>query len=349
MTSLNDYAKQLNGPNQEERIYAAEDIGYLNDPKGVPVLLERLIKEPSRAVRDVIFQALIRIDADAAIEGSIRLLGSADHQIRNQAADVLRSKGARIIPFLNAAMRDGDKNIRKLVLDILSGSQVSGAGEIYAAALSDPDQNVVITAVENLGSIRAVEFRGRIEDLLQPGAHPMLISACLEALVGIGHASSLAAIRRLFPEFEKLPDFQLASCLKAIAALGSAREFAEVASQLYVRGQHLRPAILGALMAIRQRCPSLEASEILLSELETLVDSGDPPLCRYQAVRLLGLLSNRNDVYAHLVSWLSSTERLVRLAAVEAIRMTERPGLELVLAARLREETDDEVLEALHC
>ena len=349
MTSLTEYAEKLNSSDQEERIYAAEDIGYLNDPKGVPVLLERLVKEPSRAVRDVISQALIRIDSDAAIEGSIRLLGHADPQIRNQAADVLRSKNARTIPFLIAAMRDGDKDIRKLVLDILSGSPASGAGEIYAAALSDLDPNVVITAVENLGRIRAVKYRSKIEDLLQPGAHPMLISACLESLVDIGQTSSLTAIRRCFPEFEKLPDFQLASCLKAIAALGSAREFAEVASQLYVRGSNLRSSILSALTAIQQRCPSLEASEILLSELETLVDSGDPPLCRYQAVRLLSLLSNRNDVYTHLVSWLSSTERLVRLAAAEAIRMTERPGLELVLAARLCEETDDDVLEALHC
>jgi len=54
-------------------------------------------------------------------------------------------------------------------------------------------------------------------------------------------------------------------------------------------------------------------------------------------------------VYALLVSWLSNAERLVRLAAVEAIRMTERPELEFVLAARLSEETDDEVLEALNC
>ena len=57
------------------------------------------------------------------IEGSIRLLGSEDPQIRNQAVDVLRRKGARSIPFLNTAMRDGDKDMRKLVLDVLSGVQ----------------------------------------------------------------------------------------------------------------------------------------------------------------------------------------------------------------------------------
>ena len=164
MSSLKEYVEKLNCADEAERTYAAEDIGYLNAPDGVPALLERLGKEPSRAVRDAIFQALIRIDADAAIEGSIRLLGSEDPQIRNQAVDVLRRKGARSIPFLNTVMRDGDKDMRKLVLDVLSGIQAGDAGEIYAAALSDEDANVVITAVENLGRIRAAEFRSRIEE-----------------------------------------------------------------------------------------------------------------------------------------------------------------------------------------
>ena len=47
----------------------------------------------------------------------------------------------------------------------------------------------------------------------------MLIGACLEALVGIGHESSLGAIRRRFPDLAVVPDFLLASCLKAIGAL----------------------------------------------------------------------------------------------------------------------------------
>ena len=75
------------------------------------------------------------------------------------------------------------------------------------AALGDPDPNVVITAVENLGRTRAAEFRGRIEELLQADSHPMLVGACLEALVGIGNESSLDAIRRRFPELATLPDF----------------------------------------------------------------------------------------------------------------------------------------------
>jgi HEAT repeat protein len=349
MSSLQEYIRKLDDPDEAERIYAAEDIGYLNAAEGVQPLLERLGNESSRAVRDVIFQALTRIDADSTIEGCIGLLGSDDPQIRNQAVDVLRCKQARSIPFLNRVMREGDKNIRKLVLDVLTGVKAGDAEEIYAAALSDQDLNVVITAVENLGGMRAVEFRSQVETLLQADSHPMLIAACLEALVGIGNDSSMLAIRRCFPDLDLLPDFLLASCLKAIAVLGSAREFAEVANLLLERGRHLRPAILDALTALHPRCQMPDASKALLPAVKAVVEDGDPPLCRYQAVRLLGFWTIDDDVYQFMISCLSNPERLVRLGAAESLRVSGRPGYEFTFAACALKETDDEVLEALKC
>jgi HEAT repeat protein len=349
MSTLKEYVEKLDCADEAERTYAAEDIGYLNSPDGVPPLLERLGKEPSPTVRDAIFQALIRMDGEAPIRAAIRLLESDDPQIRNQAVDALRHKGDPSLPFLNAVMRDGDKDLRKLVLDVLSAVHTGGADGIYEAALIDPDPNVVITAVENLGKMRAAAFRSRIEDLLQAGAHPMLVAACVEALVGIGNASSLVAIRRCFPDLATVPDFFLASCLKAIAALGSSGEFSEVASLLTVRGTHLRPAILGALIAIRPRCPSPAPIENLISTLRAVVEGEDPPLCRYQAVRVLGLWATRGDIYAFLASCLCDTERLVRLGAAETLRMAERPGWGALLATRALAESDEEVLQALSC
>jgi HEAT repeat protein len=347
MSGLEEYVERFDCGDETERVYAAEDIGYLNTAEGVPVLLERLPQETSQAVRDAIFQALIRIDGSAAVEGSVGLLSSDDPQIRNQAVDVLRRKGAQSVPFLTTVVREGDKDLRKLVLDVLSGLQSSEASEIYHAALSDQDPNVVITAVENLGRVRAGEFRGRIEDLLLGDAHPMLVAACLEALVGLGHPSSLGAIRRRFPDLAALPDFLLASWLKAAAALGSDREFAEVAKLLRVRGPHLRPAILGALLAMSARCAPPGPGGDLLPVLRALVEDGDPPLCRYQAVRALGFWAAGDDIYEFLVSCLSSPERLVRLGAAESLRMGTRPDLEPVLKARALEESDEEVLQAL--
>jgi hypothetical protein len=349
MSSLKEYREQLDCSDETERTFAAEDIGYLNCPEGVPVLLERLAKEPSLAVRGAIFQALIRIEADAAIEGSIGLLESEDPQIRNQAVDVLRRKGARSIPFLKTVMRDGDRDVRKLVLDVLREIPSPEAGELYAAALRDKDPNVVITAVENLGGVRAAEFRGRIEDLLFAGSHPMLVAASIEALAAIADESSLAAIRRRFPRFTTLPDFFLAPCLKVAAAAGGPREFAEVAGLLAERGPHLRPAILGALIAIRPRCGPLPPDEDFLAALKAEAGSGVQPLCRYQAVRILGFWAGREDVCAFLASCLSRPERLVRLAAAEAFQMSGLPGARPLLAARAFEESDEEVRQALGC
>jgi HEAT repeat protein len=347
MSSLSEYVENLDCTGEADRIYAAEDIGYLNAPDGVPALLERLGKEPSRPVRHAIFQALMRIDGDAAIAGCIGLLESDDPQMRNQAVAVLRVKGAASVPFLTAVMRDGDKDLRKLVLDVLSGLQAAGDEAIYEAALSDQDPNVVMTALENIGRFRAVQFRRQVESLLLTDLHPMLTGACLEALAGIGDERSLEAIYRRFPELATLPDFFLVACLKAVGALGAAGEFVEVAALLTMRAPHLRPAILGALIAIHDRHPAPVHAEGLLPALRVVVDDGDTPLCRYQAVRALGFLSASDDVYSLLVCCLSDPERLVRLGAIESLRAMGLPEFERVIAARALEETDDEVRQAL--
>jgi HEAT repeat protein len=350
MSSLIEHVEKLNCLDEAERICAAEDIGYLNSADGVPALFERLRKEPSRAVREAIFQALIRIEADAAIEVCIGLLDSEDPQLRNQAVDVLRHKGAAAFPFLATVMREGDKDLRKLVLDILSEVDSSGAEAIYEVALSDQDTNVVITAVENTAKTRAVQFRQRIEVLLSTASQPMLIGVCLEALGGIGNEGSLATIRLRFPVLATVPDFLLMSCLKAFGALGSEIEFAEVVRLLPLCGRHLHAPILDALIAIHQRQPEgLSANangEELLAPLQAVVENGSL-LCRYQAVLALGFLSSKDNAYSFLVTCLSNPERMVRRAAIESLRANGRAELKNTLAARALEETDEDVLHAL--
>lgn len=349
MNGLKGFIEKLDDADEAERIYAAEDIGYLNAADGVPALVERLGKETSRAVHDAIFQALTRIDAEAAIKGCAGLLANEDPEIRNRAVEALRSKGEASVPFLNAVMQAGDKDLRKLVLDVLSGVQAPSADDIYEAALTDPDPNVIITAVENLGKIRSPRFRCRIEELLLAGSHPMLTGACLEALGAIGNELSLAALRRRFPELGNVPGFLLASCIKAIGALGTATDFMEVATLLGVCDTHLRPTVLSALMAIHQRHPSQSSDEHLFPVLRSMIENGDPALWRYQAVRALRYLTLRDDVYSLLISCLSSPERLIRLGAIESLRFLQPSGLEKVLSERALQEADGEVQQALSC
>lgn len=349
MSSLNEYAEKLTSLDETERTYAAEDLGYLNVPEAVSPLLNRLPVETSAAVRMVIFQALIRIDSDQTITGAIQLLHNEDAQIRSLAVGLLHRKSDRALPFLKKAMHDGDRDTRKFVLDALSGIQISGTAEIYAAALSDEDVNVVITAVESLGNLRAVEFAAHIEALLQQNAHPMLSTACLEALAAMENPSSLLAIRRCFPRLTDLPQFFFTPCLKAMAALGSEAEFREILGLLPLRMPQRNPAILSSLITLYERCifhriVLPEPDPEILTILRELIDSNEPATYRYKAVRVLGFWAQLDEVSASLATCLTNLERVVRIGAAEALRASNRSEFESLLTAHEALESGEEAL-----
>ena len=115
MSSLDEYIEKLGCPDEAERTYAAEDIGYLNTPDGVPASAGTIGKETSRAVRDAIFQALIRIDADAAIEGSILLFDSEDPTDSQPGSRCAAPQRRPVDPFSergHARGRQGQKETR---------------------------------------------------------------------------------------------------------------------------------------------------------------------------------------------------------------------------------------------
>lgn len=347
MSLIAELVERLDSKEEVDRIYAAEDIGYAESPDGVPPLVARLPRESSRAVRAAIFQALERLDCDVSIEALIGLLLDDDPHIRNQAVDVLRKKGARSTPWLKHAMESGDKDTRKLVLDVLAGMDAGDCIEIYQRALLDPDQNIVITAVENLGKTRRTGFRSAIEELLSPAAHPMLTSACLEALAGLGVPSSINAIHRHWRDASVLPDFLLPSYLRAIAELGDATELVPLASLLEHRVPHLWPSILSAIAAVHRRHPSTCLPEQLLLPLQDIVCGTGPPLTRYQALRVLPACMPAEVLLPFLLERLNDDQPLVRLGAIQALNESSLPEVLAALSAHASHETHPEVLQAL--
>jgi HEAT repeat protein len=252
MSDLYELIAKLNVADETERAYAAEDIGYLNLANGVAPLLGRIQVEPSLLVRDAILQALVRIESDEAIQGAVSLLMSDDPQIRNLAVYLLRRRLDQAIPFLQEVMKDGDSDMRKFVLDVLQGLPANGAESIYEAALADRDINVVITAVENVGGVRAKALRQTVEDLLLKAEHPMLDAACLSTLAEIGNESSLKAVKKRFARADLVPNFLLTPYLKAIEALGGEQEFSEIAELMADLGTNVRPRMVKTLLALAE-------------------------------------------------------------------------------------------------
>lgn len=302
MIELDQHVRRLDSAEEAGRIYAAEDIGYANRAEGVQPLLERLPAESSRAVREAIFAALQSIEDDAVIEGGIHLLASEDCFLRNEAVELLRHRGPRVIVSLSQTFPKVDSDQRKLILDVLAGVDGPGACEIYERALADADVNVVITAVENLGNACKTEFRGRIEELAGAG-HPMLAGACLETLARAGNAHSLEVIRSRLSAGGSVADFLLPSYLKLLGAHGNERDIAEIAGMLDSRGAHLQAAILDAIAALHRRHPSALLPESLVEPLENIVCNGDSLILRHQALRLLEGLTRRDGVAEFRAAW----------------------------------------------
>jgi HEAT repeat protein len=307
MSELEEHIRKLDSTGEAERIYAAEDIGYANRAEGVPPLLERLPAESSRAVREAIFAALQSIEDDAVIEGAIRLLAREDSFLRNQAVDLLRHRGPRVISSLSRAFSRANRDERKLILDVLASVDGPGASGIYDRALADGDVNVVITAVESLGNARKAEFRGRIEELTAAG-HPMLAGACLETLAQIGNSHSLEVVRSRAGAGSHVADFLLPSYLKLLGVLGGEQELAETAGMLLSRGAHLQASILDAMTMLRRRHASAPLPESLVEPLQSIVRNGNSPIVRRQALRLLEGLTRLDGVAAFLAAWRSMDE-----------------------------------------
>jgi HEAT repeat protein len=342
MMQIDERIEKLSNGDEAERIYAAEDIGYANQAAGVSPLVARLVEEPSRAVREAIFAALLQIEDDAVITAAISMLDSQDSFIRNQAVELLRTRGRRALPYLDRAFREGSHDRRKFVVDVIANPLESAAMELYERALNDPDLNVVITAVENLGNSRQVRFRERIERLILPEAHPMLLGACLEALAQIAHPASLARVRQLLGRASVLPACLLPSYLKLVGAAGIPDDIEEVADAAAVGW--LDGPVLTALSSLTNRFPDLQMPPVWSVLLQGIA-SRNPAALAYQAVRLLTPLAGDDEVFAFLVRKLDDGDKVVRIAAIQVLQESGDARAAAVLRERMASESDAEILQ----
>jgi HEAT repeat protein len=343
MTDLQECIRRLENGEEPDRIYAAEDIGFANDAAGVNPLLARLHAEPSRAVREAIFAALLQIEDDAVIEGALGLLDSEDALLRNQAVELLRALGSKSIPHLDRAFCDGGPDRRKFVIDVISTLADPSSVELYQRALEDADLNVVIAAVENLGNTRQMGFREQVERLVAPDAHPMLLAASIEALAQIGDCASLDAVTKSFGGVEGVPGYLQPSYLRLVGAKGDPARLAEIAFLAEVSS--LDGAVLNALTSLKNRYPELPIPAGLARPLKDMA-LRTPPQLAYQAVRLLSGLVGDTDVFDFLVSRLDNPNKVIRIGAIQAMREAGGETVEIALSSRMSGETDPEVLQA---
>jgi hypothetical protein len=338
-------------PLASERRLAAQEIGETGDPAAAELLLAQLKTETARAVKEAILRGLSNLWSSSPVEPIIELLRDADPFVRAEAADMLQRRAGGALEGLTAMMQDTDKDLRKFSMDIIGQSSAGVQDALYLGALEDPDKNVVISAVENIGLGRRTVFLAPVLALVLGDVHPMTVCACLETLAVIGDQHTLAALRHKFPSAVTVSGLYLHSFLKLLGGTGTALVMEEICATLVERGSGIYPVAIDALSRVtaRERVTvlTLPCEKALCHLLVTELASD----IRYHLVRLLGHFTQSTPVALALLPCIQdgSRDEDRALALAESPLAEVEAALQLFLASELQAQAagGSEVLEEL--
>jgi HEAT repeat protein len=337
----------LGAPEESERRSAAQEISESGDPGAADVLVSQLRSEGSRAVKEAILRGLSRIWTANPVESIIELLKDDDPFVRAEAADMLQRRAGDVIEALNRLIRSDDKDLRKFSVDILREATIGAPDALYLAALKDEDMNVVISAIENIGSRRRHGLAKPVLAMAVESSQPMAVCACLEALALIGTRQTLDALRAKYPNAAEVPGVYLQPFLKLLGHAAGPESIEEICQTIEQKGDFIHEVAIDAVtnIALRHNVSQLNPRcEATLCGL--LTPELDPGL-RFHLVRLLGHFTGLARVALMVLPYIHDPDRTLALAAVESLANSSDPAVESELQSLLSSESDPEIAEEL--
>lgn len=330
----------LGGTEQSERRGAAQEIGESGDPGAVAVLLSQLNKEESRAVKEAILRELSHIWTADPMDSIIGLLKDSDPFVRAEAGNMLERRVNDSMEGLNRLVRNEDKDLRKFGVDMLNQMTSAAPDALYSAALKDADINVVISAVENIGSSRRVAFADRVLELALKSSQPMLICACMEALALIGNRQILDALRVTYPHAATVPRMYQQSFMKLLGGIAGPESMEEICRMIAGKrkGIPVYEISIDAMTKIALRSQQSTLSPFCEQLLCGLLQPGlDAEVC-FHLIRLLRHFTGSPRVALAVLPYVYNPDPALVLAAVESLENSTHPEVETALNSLLAKE-----------
>jgi hypothetical protein len=330
----------LGAGEQSERRSAAQEIGESGDLGAVAVLLSQLHKEGSRVVKEAILRELSHIWTANPMDSIIVLLKDADPFVRAEAGNMLERRVNDSMDALNRLVRNEDKDLRKFGVDMLNQMTSAAPDALYSAALKDADINVVISAVENIGSSRRVAFADRVLELALKSSQPMLICACLESLAVIGNRQILNALRVTYPDAATVAGIYQQSFMKLLGGIAGPESMEEICRMIADKrkGVPVHEISIDAMTKIALRHQLSALGPFCEQVLCALLQPGlDAEVC-FHLIRLLGQFTGSPRVALAVLPYVHNSDPALAMAAVESLENSTDPAVETALNSLLANE-----------
>jgi len=150
----------LTDSDPDSRRKAAEDLADCNDIN-VPAVLSIALQDENKGVEDAVSRSLLNIGGVSAARLIVHYLENENITSRNLAAKLLIKLGEKSVHALVPYLRDANKDVRKLAVDILGEIRSKEAVYYLFPLLRDPDPNVLVSTLEALATLGAVKLLSR--------------------------------------------------------------------------------------------------------------------------------------------------------------------------------------------
>ena len=166
---------------------------------------------------------------------------------------MLQRRAGDVIEGLNRLIRSDDKDLRKFSVDILREATIGAPDALYLSALKDEDINVVISAIENIGSRRR-------SGLAKPCSPMALEGVAADGRVRVSgsarthrNPATLDALRAKYPNAAEMQGIYLQPFLKLLGHTAGPEWIEEICRTIEEKGEFIYEVAIDAVTNIALR------------------------------------------------------------------------------------------------
>jgi HEAT repeat protein len=241
-------------PDPDARRRAAEDLAESKDRNAVTVL-SLALQDENKGVEDAVYRSILSIGGPAAARAIVHYLASENIGVRNRAAKLLTKLGQASVHALISFLQDGDKDVRKLAVDILGEIKSKETLYYLLPLLKDTDPNVFVSTLEALGNIRGADAIKPIIEAFDK--YPFARIVAIEALGKIGGNSARDYLETKLREALSagtVDGVYLFALLDAIGVVGDRDTLGMLLKNYEAVQNPLRDVLLHEIVQITERC-----------------------------------------------------------------------------------------------